>query len=406
MCFIEKWRGDFSLPIIKPGDINYTLEKVGRKAFNIQMLKQANIPTLDGIVLKLPLTEIELIDAWDVFDHPKNLAVRSSMLNEDGDKTSLAGKFDTVLGVKNFDDFKSSVKKVIESANNPSLVSVFVQPMSDNAISGVLFSRTKSNEDEVYIEACYGLGEILVSGLVVPDRFIIQTKTDEIKAFINDKKSFGIFLETENLKEGQEKSYLFGDIRKTVSMGKGKFLGSIRYQERNRAVLTDEQLIQLAQMAKSVEAFFDYPQDIEFGINENNMVVLQTRPVTSLFNPSLNNKRIQNKDTSLVGLSASDGLIRGKVIKDFSKANDPEENYIYVGFETKPELLYELGKVKGIITESGGLLCHASIVSRELNIPCLVGVDGATDLLHDEMEIVLDATNGVVTIMKGVEDVE
>jgi len=63
---------------------------------------------------------------------------------------------------------------------------------------------------------------------------------------------------------------------------------------------------------------------------------------------------------------------------------------------TKPSITPYLSKVRGIITNDGGALCHASIISREMNIPCVIGTVHATEFLKDGDEVVLDANSGII----------
>lgn len=113
---------------------------------------------------------------------------------------------------------------------------------------------------------------------------------------------------------------------------------------------------------------------------------------------------------SLKGTVANKGHIRGKV-KIISTGY---ENYdslhkeidlmvqgdILVADTTSPELLAACRKASAIITNQGGLLSHAAIVSRELNIPCIVGTETATKVLHDGDEVEVDADKGIVRILK------
>ncbi|PIZ51090.1 hypothetical protein COY27_04820 [Candidatus Woesearchaeota archaeon CG_4_10_14_0_2_um_filter_33_13] len=100
----------------------------------------------------------------------------------------------------------------------------------------------------------------------------------------------------------------------------------------------------------------------------------------------------------LKGRTACQGVVRGKVtiihtMKDYPKI---KEGDIIVTPMTKPSITTLLSKVKGIITNDGGALCHASIISREMNIPCVVGTIHATEVLKDGDEVLLDANSGIV----------
>lgn len=96
------------------------------------------------------------------------------------------------------------------------------------------------------------------------------------------------------------------------------------------------------------------------------------------------------------------GIVQGKVqiIKDGEEGNSFEEGNILVTQMTNPTYLPAMKKSKAIITDEGGMLCHAAIVSRELKIPCVIGTKIATKVLKDGDLVNVDATNGIVTIIK------
>lgn len=102
------------------------------------------------------------------------------------------------------------------------------------------------------------------------------------------------------------------------------------------------------------------------------------------------------------GLPASPGMGYGKVhvIKDPSDIDEFKDGEILVTEMTAPDWVPAMKKAQAIVTDSGGMTCHASIVSRELGIPCIVGTKSrgtaATSLLHTGDEITVDASNGVV----------
>jgi phosphohistidine swiveling domain-containing protein len=103
------------------------------------------------------------------------------------------------------------------------------------------------------------------------------------------------------------------------------------------------------------------------------------------------------------GTVASRGLAKGrvKIILDYKKDSlKMEEGDILVTDETDPTFLPIMMKAGAIITDRGGLLCHAAIVSRELKIPCIVGTEIATKVLCDDQLVEVDADKGIVRIMK------
>ena len=108
------------------------------------------------------------------------------------------------------------------------------------------------------------------------------------------------------------------------------------------------------------------------------------------------------KKLILKGIGASVGKAFGKVkiILNKKEFNKMEDGCILVTTMTNPFFVPLMHKVKGIITDVGGLLCHAAIVSRELGIPCIVGTRKATKVLKDNMKVEIDGKNGKVYLIQ------
>ncbi len=100
----------------------------------------------------------------------------------------------------------------------------------------------------------------------------------------------------------------------------------------------------------------------------------------------------------LKGTPASLGAVKGKVrvLRDSSESHKVKKGDILVVEMTDPLYMHAMMRAGGIITNVGGVLSHAAIVSRELKIPCLVGTGNATELLKDDQLIILEATKGEV----------
>ncbi len=100
----------------------------------------------------------------------------------------------------------------------------------------------------------------------------------------------------------------------------------------------------------------------------------------------------------LKGIPASAGIAKGKVkiILDPSENSKMKKGDILVTEMTNPLFLPAIQRAKAIITDVGGLLCHAAIVSRELGIPCVVGTKRATKILKDNQKIKVDGEKGTI----------
>ncbi len=104
------------------------------------------------------------------------------------------------------------------------------------------------------------------------------------------------------------------------------------------------------------------------------------------------------KKVLIKGLGACEGIARGKVkiVYDPSEIDKLPDNTILVVPNTDPSWTPLLLQAKGIVTNTGNLLCHAAIVAREFGIPCVVGTINATEILKDGQKIVIDGLKGVI----------
>ncbi|MFH0951618.1 MAG: PEP-utilizing enzyme [Patescibacteria group bacterium] len=102
------------------------------------------------------------------------------------------------------------------------------------------------------------------------------------------------------------------------------------------------------------------------------------------------------------GLSASRGVARGpvKIIRSATETNKVKEGDILVAVMTRPDYIVGIKKASAIVTNEGGVTCHAAIVSRELNIPCVIGTKIATEVLHDGDIVEVNGNHGLVTVVK------
>ena len=142
-------------------------------------------------------------------------------------------------------------------------------------------------------------------------------------------------------------------------------------------------------------------QDIEWGFDKDTkeLYILQSRPITTIKGEEKDTtKVVQELKVLTKGLPASPGKGSGRVknIKDISEIDRIKEGDILVTVMTNPDMVPAMRKAAAVVTEEGGRTCHAAIVSRELQIPCIVGAKFAASILKEGMEITVDATRGVV----------
>ncbi len=335
----------------------------------------------------------ELIKSWR--DAPY-VAVRSSATAEDLPDASFAGQQETYLNIKGADDVVKSTKMCWASLftaraiyyrqknNFPHMkvkIAVVIQKMVNSEKSGVAFSVNPSNgnRDEIVIEGGYGLGEAIVQGEINPDLYIVDKKSLEIK-----KKEI----------KKQERKLVRTETRNVEWV-------KVPEDEQEKQVLSDYDIIKLARIVRQIEEHYDKPQDIEWAYERNKIYITQSRPITTLDKISkeeVSDEIKKNEEVILHGLGASPGVATGKVVKifDINELDKIKEGDILVTKMTDPNMVPAMKKAAGIITDEGGMTCHAAIVSRELGTPCIVGTEKATSVLNEGEVITMDATNGVV----------
>lgn len=200
------------------------------------------------------------------------VSVRSSATLEDSVKTSFAGMFETKLNV-NKDNLIEAIREVVSSAANDRVkeycklnnidynllkMRVAIQKMVDSRISGVCFTRTADHLNSMLIEACFGLGEALVSGTVTPDTF--QINRDNFKI---EKQVIGY---QKNMLTLNEKKYR-----------------EVPLHKRNARKLTDDEIKELVQISLKIEKKLNYKAvDIEWAFENDKLYILQARPITTI----------------------------------------------------------------------------------------------------------------------------
>ena len=334
------------------------------------------------------------------------VAVRSSATAEDLPDASFAGQQDTYLNVTGPEMVVQKIKECFASTftdratyyreragfDHMSIaLSATVQMMVFSKASGVMFSLdvATGNDKVVTIEASYGLGEMVVQGSVTPDNFVVDKESMEITRRIVSDKHVKMIRKPE------------GDVEEVP----------VPEDERKQQAITDEQVKELAGYAKQLQAHYGCYMDMEWGIDERDGKVwlLQARPETVWSRKKDEGGDAQDDASStdglevlVTGLPASPGSAAGKahVITDPALIDEFKEGEILVTTMTAPDWVPAMQKARAIVTDAGGMTCHAAIVSREMGIPCIVGTAShsqeATSTIADGQDITVDATNGTV----------
>jgi len=324
------------------------------------------------------------------------VAVRSSATAEDLPEASFAGQQSTYLNVQGEDNVVNAVQKCWASLFEPRAIyyrhqqgfdhfkvgiAVPVQRMVASVTSGVMFTvePVTSDTKKIVIEAIYGLGEGLVSGEVTPDLYLI------------DKEAMSII--SKRLSRQEHELVRNPDGSKDETNIWQKVPSANQKQQK----ITDDVIIQLAELAKHIEEHYRFPQDIEWAREGDNIYILQTRPVTTIKETAEEEPEIQ-APVLLEGDAASPGLASGpvKIIHEASQIDMVKDGDILVTEMTTPDFVPAMKRAVAIVTDRGGRTAHAAIVSRELGIPCIVGADKATTTLHDNQKITVDGSHGKV----------
>jgi pyruvate,water dikinase len=262
-------------------------------------------------------------------------------------------------------------------------MAVIVQQMVDSEKAGVVFTSNPMTGDsaQLIIEAGWGLGEGVVSGTVTPDHYVM------------DKKNLKL-LE----KEIGTKDLMFTKDKKTGKTVKVKVKG----KKRTEQVLNESEMKEVTKISMDIENHYDFPQDIEWAIVKDTVFMTQSRPITTISDvkstPGAAPTSKDEQDILIKGLSASPGIGSGKVATLFNieELDNVKEGNVLVTTMTNPDMVPAMKRASAIVTDEGGMTCHAAIVSRELGIPGIVGTGNATDVLKDGMEITVDGSRGVV----------
>ena len=157
----------------------------------------------------------------------------------------------------------------------------------------------------------------------------------------------------------------------------------------------------LAKYGMKLEEHYKHPQDIEWGIEDKKIYIVQTRPVTTLTTQSEQEYKIDPKSKAkaiLEGLSASPGVASGKVqiVGKASEINKVKQGDVLVAEMTNPDYVPAMKRAAAIVTDLGGRTSHAAIVSRELGVPAVVGTTNATKILANNEVITVDGERGTV----------
>jgi len=374
-----------------------------------QLIESTSMPREIKVVIKKAYNELaKRIESAHMF-----VAVRSSATAEDLPEASFAGQQETYLNVRGPEELIEKTIKCWSSLFTPRaifyrtqkgfkheqvLISVGVQKMVNAKAAGVIFTinPVTGEPNQIVIEANWGLGESVVSGAVTPDDYIV------------DKSTLRII----------EKRV----ARKTVEYVRDPKTGKtihvdVPAERQDQPCLTDEEIVKLAELAKHIEEHYGgRPQDIEWAIDRGlpfpeNVLIVQSRPET-VWSPKMMLPKIEapkpptppppptERRVVVKGIAAGKrdiGVGVAKVALTPEEASKlMEKGDVLVTTMTNPDYVPFMRLSGAIVTDKGGVTCHAAIVSRELGIPCIVGTENATKVMTTGESYTVDARSGVV----------
>lgn len=351
---------------------------------------------LRGVVRQAAIPErlrTSLLAAYRQLGEGRPVAVRSSATSEDTASTSFAGMHETFTNVVGEEALLDRLRACWASAYGQRVVAyrkaqglteepaiaVVVQAMVDSARSGVMFTADPSTGDtgRIIIEGAFGLGEVVVGGQVEPDTYVVAKQGPRLLEVRVGQKDFRL-------------------VRDGVGHERREDLSP---EQAHQRVLSDVEVLELARLGQRVERHYGAPQDIEWAEEGGKLYLVQSRPVTTLGAAGGEKATARPAARTLVsGLGASPGAATGRVrvLRKPEEGQQLQAGEVLVAPMTSPDWVPTMRRAAAVVTDSGGMTCHAAIVSRELRKPCVVGTRTATRVLRDGEEVTVDGSAGVI----------
>ncbi|SKC97882.1 phosphoenolpyruvate synthase [Chitinophaga ginsengisegetis] len=356
--------------------------------------------------------EREILRAYNVLGKgaPVAVAVRSSATAEDMPEASFAGQHESYLNIRGEQALLKAVRRCFASLytdraikyredngfeHSKVALSVGIQLMvrTNGSCSGVGFTLEPESgfRDVVLISGIWGLGENIVQGTVAPDEFyvfkptLLEGKQAIIQRKLGDKAKTLCFSDDPNAEES------------TVNT-------ETLLEDRQRYVLSDPEVLQLARWAMQIEEHYNCPMDIEWARDAvtGELFILQARPETihTAKKPQqLKIYKLREKGNCLVtGEAIGEKMATGiaRVLQSPADIGELQPGDIVVTDNTSPDWDPVLKKVAAIVTNTGGRTSHASIVARELGVPAIVGATDATQKIRDGAAITVSCSEGKI----------
>ena len=353
----------------------------------------------------------EIIETYGNLDDGEAfVAVRSSATAEDLPDASFAGQQETFLNVTE-EDLVERVRECWASLFTQRAIyyreqqgfdhdrvdiAVVVQRMVDAETSGVMFtSHPSTGEDDLIVEAAWGLGEAVVAGEVSPDNYVVDRASGDLDSVTVAEKNT---------------MYVKSETGETVAE-------DVPDDKRTARVLDESEIRRLVELGERVEDHYGEPQDVEWAIFNGEVFMLQSRPITTITEGDESGAEVGGasgaeagvadgsgaddttaEEVILTGLGASPGVASGPVrlVETLDQLDKVEEGDLIVTEMTTPDMVPAMKRAGGIVTDEGGMTSHAAIVSRELGVPAVVGSQSATGTLEDGQLVTIDGDRGTI----------
>jgi pyruvate,water dikinase len=334
-----------------------------------------------------------------------SLAVRSSATAEDLPTASFAGQQDTFLNIKGAESLLDACRRCFASLFTDRAIhyrvdqgfdhfkvslSIGVMKMvrSDLAASGVMFSLdTESGfRDAVFITGAYGLGENVVQGAVDPDEFYVH------RPFWRPPRRVA----PPHRRQGVKMIFVEGETKYTT-----RNIPTPK-ADRARFCLTDEDVLELAGYACTIEGHYGRPMDMEWAKDglDGKLYIVQARPetvasqrsATALERYALEGRGEVLTEGRSVGEKIASGVVRR--IEHLTHLSDFQPGEVLVSDITTPDWEPVMKTAAAIVTNRGGRTCHAAIIARELGIPAVVGTGDATTSVPNGEVVTVSCAEG------------
>jgi len=331
------------------------------------------------------------------------VAVRSSSVHEDGAAGSAAGQHDTFLQVVGADAVVDAVRRCWASrwsdralaylAARPAAVEgdsplgVVVQVMVAADVAGVLFTvdPLRQAEETLVLSASWGLGTVVVSGAVVPDRWVVRRDPLLVVSRHPGRKDRMLAVPP-------------GGDRPTVETVDA---------DRQRALcLADAAVLEVCALGLRAEAAVGAPVEVEWAAADGQVRLLQARPLAEPAAPRAGRPPVTDVSSGggavLQGLGASAGVAQGtaRVCRTLEDAARLRSGEVLVTRETDPTWTALFPLAAAVVTEVGGLASHAAVICREYGLPCVTDLDGACAAIPDGATVTVDGGSGAVVIAR------